>query len=145
MINQAIKSFEKDFGCEPIFPKNCGIFNDSIALMSRELKEMDFKISPFSKGAVLFKKHAFSSLLEINKKRVKNFLVLNEKSSFLFTCGRTIFEKGVLKKKGKGPNYLVLNEKNEVLGVAFHEKSGLKNKVNIGYYLNQDKLSSPVF
>ena len=74
-----------------------------------------------------------------------DYLVLNEKSSFLFTCNRIIFIKGVVKKKGNGPNYAVFNEKNELLGIAFREKLGLKNKVNIGYYLSQDRMKEPVF
>jgi hypothetical protein len=33
----------------------------------------------------------------------------------------------------------------ELLGVAKREKSGLENKVNIGYYLSEDKHDEPIF
>ena len=84
-------------------------------------------------------------MIDFNRKKIKDYLVLNEKSSFLFTCNRIIFFKGVNEKKGKGPNYVVLNQKSEILGIACREKTGLKNKVNIGYYLNQDNMKEPVF
>ena len=66
-------------------------------------------------------------------------------SSFLFTCGRKIFQKGVVKKSGKGPTYAVFNPRMELLGVAKQEKTGLENKRNIGYYLSEDDYNEPVF
>jgi ribosome biogenesis protein Nip4 len=145
MIDNVIASFEQDFLAKPDIPKNAEFFNDSLVLMSNELKNLKLKGPIFSKGLIIFKKKAFSYLIYFNIKKIKNYLVLNEKSSFLFTCNRTIFIKGVSEKSGKGPNYVVLNEKGEILGIAFREKEGLKNKVNIGYYLNQDNMKEPVF
>jgi ribosome biogenesis protein Nip4 len=145
MINEVIASFREDFSAEPSIPDNSEFFNDSLVLMSKELKNLKLKGPIFSKGLIIFKKRSFSYLIDFNRKKIKNYLVLNEKSGFLFTCNRTIFIRGVNEKKGKGPNYIVLNEKNEILGIAFREKDGLKNKVNIGYYLNQDNMKEPVF
>jgi ribosome biogenesis protein Nip4 len=145
MINEVIKSFIDDFSNEPIIPKNTEVFNNSLVLISENLKNLKLKGTIFSKGLIIFKKKSFSYLINLNKKRLKNYLILNEKSSFLFTCNRIIFLKGVVKKNGKGPCYAVFNDNDELLGVAYHEKSGLKNKVNIGYYLNQDNLKEPLF
>jgi hypothetical protein len=146
MINNVIKSFNDDFSTEPKIPKNSEFFNDSLVLMSEELKNIKLKSGQiFSKGLIIFKKKAYSYLINFNKKIIRNYLVLNEKSSFLFTCNRTIFLKSVIKKNGKGPNYVVFNDNDEVLGVAFREKSGLKNRVNIGYYMNQDNMKEPSF
>jgi len=145
MMSDVIRVMKKDFDCEPIIPKNAEFFKDSLVLMSNTLKDLSVKGPIISKGLVLFKKYAFSYLLNLNKKKVNNYLVLNEKSSFLFTCSRIIFEKGVVKKRGRGPNYLVMNENLEVLGVAIYEKSGLKNRVNIGYYLKQNDFNEPIF
>jgi hypothetical protein len=94
---------------------------------------------------VLYKKKCFASIIEINKKIVKNYLILDDKSAFLFTCSRKLFQRGVLKKSGKGPIYAVFNSKMELLGVAKHEKSGLENKINIGYYLSESKHDEPIF
>jgi ribosome biogenesis protein Nip4 len=135
----------EDFSAEPVIPKNAEIFNGSLVLMSEELKNLKLKGAVYSKGLIIFKKRAFSYLINLNRKKLKDYLVLNEKSSFLFTCNRTIFLKGVNEKKGKGPNYVVFNEKGEILGIAYREKTGLKNKVNIGYYLNQDCMKEPIF
>jgi hypothetical protein len=145
MINEAIKSFEKDFSITPSIPKNAEEFNESLIIMSDALKNLKLKGMPYSKGLIIFKKRAFSYLVDFNKKKLNDYLVLNEKSSFLFTCNRTIFLKGVNKKKGKGPNYAVFNERKELLGISFREKTGLSNRVNIGYYLNQDRMKEPVF
>ncbi|MDD4353550.1 MAG: hypothetical protein PHN56_03770 [Candidatus Nanoarchaeia archaeon] len=146
MFEDIIKSFKEEFSVEPSIPKNTEIFNDSLILMSEELKNLKLKNGQiFSKGLIIFKKKAFSYLIDFNRKKLTNYLVLNEKSSFLFTCNRIIFQKGVNELKGKGPNFIVLNEKSEILGIAVREKTGLKNKVNIGYYLNQDRMKEPVF
>lgn len=146
MIDDVIKSFKEDFAAEPSIPKNAEFFNDSLIIMSEGLKNLKLKSGQiYSKGLIIFKKKAFSYLISFNKKKIKNYLVLNEKSSFLFTCNRTIFLKGVNKKQGRGPNYVVFNGNDELLGIAYREKSGLKNKVNIGYYLNQDNMKEPAF
>ena len=137
--------FLKNFGIVPIFPKNTAEFNGSLIDTSDELANFKFRIEPMFKGVVLFKKLPFLSLLEINKNNVKNFVVLNEKSSFLFTCNRKLFSKGILKKKGKGPMFLVLNEKKEILGISYMSKAGFENKANIGYYMKQDNLNDVMF
>lgn len=146
MINEVITSFKEDFGAEPSIPKNTEVFNNSLILMSDDLKNLKLKMGQiFSKGLIIFKKKAFGYLINFNKKKIKNYLILNEKSSFLFTCDRIIFLKGVKKKQGTGPNFVVFNDNDEILGIAHREKSGLKNKVNIGYYLSQDKMKEPTF
>jgi len=145
MIDEVMKSFDKEFSVIPAIPKNAGEFNGSLVLMSEELKNIKLKGMPYSKGLIIFKKRAFGYLIDFNKKNLANYLVLNEKSSFLFTCSRTIFIKGVNKKKGNGPNYAVFNERKELLGIAFREKTGLVNRVNIGYFVNEDKFKEPVF
>ena len=103
-------------------------------------------IKPVSKGLVIFdKKTPYHYLLELNQDKVKNFLVLNEKSSFLFTCNRKLFSKGVIKRRGSGPLFLVLNERREILGLVNLTQSGFNTKIDIGYYLNQDNLDSVMF
>jgi ribosome biogenesis protein Nip4 len=145
MLKELSQNFLKDFGSAPFVPKETEEFNGSIVLVSNALKNLKLKGVPLSKGLILFKKKCFASLIELNKKNIKNYLILDEKSSFLFTCNRKLFHRGVLKKSGKGPIYAVFNQKMELLGVAKREKSGLENKVNIGYYLSEDKHDEPIF
>jgi hypothetical protein len=145
MLKEMSQGFFNDFGSKPFIPKESEEFNGSVVLVSNALKSLKIKGLPLSKGLILFKKKCFASLIELNKKSIKNYLVLDEKSSFLFTCSRKLFQRGVLKKSGKGPIYAVFNPRMELLGVAKRESSGLENKVNIGYYLSEDRHGEPVF
>lgn len=48
-----------------------------------------------------------------------NKIVVNQKTAWLFVCGRDVFKRGILKVSGsgkKGDYTLILNERNECLG-----------------------------
>jgi len=96
-----------------------------------------------------------SPLLTIIADGKVNKTVVNEKTSWLFICGRDIFKKGVLELKGtlrKGEYTLILNECNECLGFGKilqsirKEKDAneilVKNLFDIGDFLRREKRRS---
>jgi ribosome biogenesis protein Nip4 len=80
-----------------------------------------------------------------------NKLVVDQKTAWLFICGRDIFKKGILKGANlkKGDYTLILNEHNECLGfgkltcnlrgVADVSKVVVKNILDIGDFLRREK------
>ncbi len=136
MFEIAKERFKKLFGVAPIFPKNTIEYNDSLCEVSEELKDIKLNIEPLSKGILLFKKgRIYKQLIEFNKRKIKNKIILNEKSSFLFTCGRRVLKKSMEKKSGKGRFFVALNQKEEVLGIIHFDGKEYKNKINIGHYI----------
>ncbi|MCA9477794.1 MAG: hypothetical protein KC535_01470 [Nanoarchaeota archaeon] len=79
------------------------------------------------------------NLLNIINEQTKKKIILNEKSSWLFVCGRDIFMEGVIDNCfEKGP-ILVLNEQQEVLGVAEKKGKEYKNIYDIGLLLRREQ------
>jgi hypothetical protein len=145
MIEKLKKQFKEEFGALPRLPTSI-VLNDGVFEVSKELKNTVFKIKPLSIGLLLWDKYNFSqAFLEFNKKRINNYLILNEKSSFLITCGRKLLKKGIIKRKGRGNTYAAMNERKEIIGVINFKDKTYKNKINIGSYLEQDKLKRVVF
>ncbi len=74
-------------------------------------------------------------ILNLIKDKTNNYLVLNEKSSWLFICGRDIFSEGIIKNNNpKAKLFLVLNERDEVLGLCKKDKNQFKNLFDIGIF-----------
>ncbi len=146
MISELKKRFEKDFGVNPVIPYNVISENDKLFEVSDELMNIKFKIQPISMGLLLaLKNKPTHPLIELNKNKIKNYIILNDKSSFLFTCNRKLLKKGIVEKKGNGPTYAAMNKKREVLGVIRFKNKIYSNVDNIGYYLEQDKLKKVIF
>ena len=83
-------------------------------------------------------------LLEIILKKSNfkiNYLVVNEKSEWLFICNRDIFLNGIVKEnKIYGNLFLILNKNNECLGLGyFRNKKIVKNFFDIGDFLRREK------
>jgi hypothetical protein len=74
-------------------------------------------------------------LLNIINSFSKKFVVLNEKSSWLFICGRDIFEEGVL-KLGSSENglFIALNDRQEILGLCKKTGKSFTNLFDIGFF-----------
>jgi len=79
-------------------------------------------------------------LLEIIKKKTNSIIKLNSKSSWLFICGRDILKKGILEKNKINNKAIVLNEKEEIIGVAqkLIGRDFYKNYWNIGDFLKRE-------
>jgi len=54
-------------------------------------------------------------------------------------------KKGIVKKKGNGPVYAAMNEKGEILGIIEYRDNIYSNKVNIGYYFEENKMDEVIF
>lgn len=145
MIDEIKEEFKKDFGAEPLIPKNSIVFDNKLFQVSEALKDAKLKIKPVSKGLLLYNNYATQAFLDYNKKRLKNYMILNEKSSFLLTCGRRVFLKGIIEKKGNSGVYAAFNENREVLGVVKYKDKKYTNAVSIGCYMNQDRLKRVIF
>jgi ribosome biogenesis protein Nip4 len=90
------------------------------------------------------------NLLRIIEERKANKIIVNNKTAWLFICGRDIFRQGILKTDGsnrKGDYTLVLNQHQECLGFGKivvsleEEKKGvaIKNISDIGDFLRRER------
>lgn len=108
----------------------------------KELESIDEY--PFSVGLFLGEetKTEFipsSNILRIIKEQSSKYIVLNEKSAWLFVCGRDIFFEGIEQDCFEKGNVLVLNEHQEVLGVAVKKGKEYKNVYDIGQLLRREQ------
>lgn len=112
-------------------------------LISKETNDFisKFPETPNSAGTLLgtIKKTGFQptpKLLEMINAQTKNKIVLNDKSSWLFICGRDIFLEGI--EENLNPNaktVIVLNDKKEIIGVAIKKYKQYDNIYDIGIFL----------
>ncbi|HVP92696.1 MAG TPA: hypothetical protein VMS94_03020 [Acidobacteriota bacterium] len=90
------------------------------------------------------------SLLRIISERRANKVIVDDKTAWLFICGRDIFKQGIVKTVGskrKGDYALILNEHGECLGFGrmlsdFDEEKSdvaIKNISDIGDFLRREK------
>jgi ribosome biogenesis protein Nip4 len=89
------------------------------------------------------------SLLRIISQRRANKVIVDDKTAWLFICGRDIFKQGIVKTVGskrKGDYALILNEHGECLGFGrmlrdLDEEKGdvaIKNISDIGDFLRRE-------
>lgn len=100
------------------------------------------------KGSGFFPSFLLLSMIAETK---ANRLVVDEKTAWLFICGRDIFKKGILKDANlkKGSYTLIMNERNECLGfgeIAYNlrgyadeDKIAVKNILDLGDFLRREK------
>jgi len=100
------------------------------------------------KGASFFPSFLFLAMIANSK---ANKLVLDQKTTWLFICGRDVFQRGILQENNlkKGDYTLVLNEHNECLGfgkimhnlrgVPDANKVAVKNILDLGDFLRREK------
>ncbi|MEM4259873.1 MAG: hypothetical protein QXG00_01405 [Candidatus Woesearchaeota archaeon] len=123
-------------------------------LVSQELLDFRNKISenPFNIGVFLGEeKKDFKpslALLEILARKTHKKISVNEKSEWLFLCGRDIFEEGLInadniKKFEEGSFVLVQNKNDENLGMGRIEiknaQTVIKNIIDRGNFLRREK------
>jgi len=117
--------------------------NNNYFLITPKLKPFT-KLKPEAIGLYLGKdvKEQFipsPNLLNILKDHTKEKIILDEKTAWLFICGRIIFEESVLKTTGMNKRKLVLNQEGEVLGVAKQIKDFYKNVFDLGDFLRRER------
>ncbi|MFT4310899.1 MAG: hypothetical protein ACMXYC_04690, partial [Candidatus Woesearchaeota archaeon] len=69
--------------------------------------------------------HFFPSLAcvdYLSEHALTNTVVVDDKSAWLFTCKRDVFEDSILEKKGEGPLFLVFSMHNQCVGIGLYKK-----------------------
>lgn len=83
-------------------------------------------------------------LLDEIAKISPNYVILNEKSEWLFICGRDVFKEGTIESHGKeGGFVIVLNTRKEALGYGALNKDAkayIKNMLDRGDFLRRERL-----
>ena len=150
-----IKDFVSRFGAKISLDENLIVEKQNrYFLLNRELKRLIAK-DFFYAGTYLGKTkngQFFPSfnLLKIMAKKKTNKIIVDEKTEWLFICGRDIFRKGITKvigSKRKGDYALILNQHSECLGFGKilsnldEEKEGVavKNISDLGDFLRREK------
>lgn len=156
-MNKPIEDFAKLFGAKLSLDKNLIVKKrNSIFLLSHNLKAVaeetyDWLFAGMYLGKVDGGKFFPSFLLlSIIADCAKNKLIVDDKTAWLFICGRDVFKEGILKAYGsrnKGAYTLVLNSYGECLGFGKIErnldkaKSGVvvKNILDVGDFLRREQ------
>lgn len=151
-----IREFVAQFDSSIVLDESCVVRNrNRYYLKSKQLKQQIpegfFYAGAYLgavKGASFFPSFILLSMIADAK---ANKLVVDEKTAWLFICGRDIFKKGILKgnRLKKGDYTLILNERNECLGFgkivynlrgeADANKVAVKNILDIGDFLRREK------
>ena len=92
------------------------------------------------------------SLLRLVAEAGGNMVTVDEKTAWLFICGRDVFRRGVLRVEGssrKGDYALIMNKRGECLGygeilslVDGGGRVAVKNVLDLGDFLRREKLTS---
>ncbi len=147
-----MKEFCKKFGVEmPFDEKEVISLGTNVFLASPEHQHMATKMRKevFSVGlpiGEMFKgkfKPSFV-LLEAIAGKTTQIAVVNEKSEWLFICGRDMFKEAVVECDAKaGMNVIVMNSRRECLGygiICTEGKTYIKNMLDLGDYLRRERL-----
>jgi ribosome biogenesis protein Nip4 len=147
-----ITEFVKGFSDEEI--KNVTRIGDRYYQIRQDLLDYRDRIAenPFSAGVFLGEqKKDFKpslALLEMLAKNSEKKIVVNEKTEWLFLCGRDVFESGILAnglipRQPSGSLVLVQNKNDENLGLGRFEtkdnKIMIKNLLDRGSFLRRER------
>lgn len=140
-----VNQFTEDFDFDSVMKinKKYYLVNPSIRLLLENLDMEEVRSSGLFLGEEKSKKFNSSiNLLNMLKDKTDRFVKLNDKSSWLFICGRDVFDENIIEKGNIKSSVLVLNEKEEVIGLGKFDKKDkklLKNFYDIGHFLRREK------
>ncbi|MCS7096766.1 MAG: hypothetical protein N3F10_06990 [Candidatus Bathyarchaeota archaeon] len=155
-MNGILKRFLGQFGAEAFLPKEMIIErNGEFFLLSPDLKEISEKNAWWCHAGTYLGKirdKRFSPsfpLLFMIVEKAKNRVVVDDKSAWLFICGRDIFRQGIIQAAGsimRGSYTLVLNRHGECLGFGRIVKNldeasegvVIKNMFDLGDFLRRE-------
>lgn len=156
---EVIKRFVRLFGAEPFLNTRFIVKQGNrYFLLNRKLKNLTKNYRGWIHAGTYLGKvkgEAFQPsflLLSMIAQKAKNRIFVDDKSAWLFACGRDIFKEGILKIEGsqkKGDYTLIFNRHGECLGYGVivknlnKLKSGLavKNILDIGDFLRRERQS----
>ncbi|MDW8040390.1 MAG: hypothetical protein RMJ03_03060 [Nitrososphaerota archaeon] len=152
-----VKNFARLFGVElPLDNRFVVERGGCYFLLSEKLKDLTEKRGGWRHAGTYLGKVKGESfqpsfpLLFMIAEKAKNRIVVDDKSAWLFVCGRDIFKEGILKTEGsseKGNCTLIFNRHGECLGYGKivknlnKLKSGLavKNLLDVGDFLRRER------
>lgn len=152
---EAVHRFVSRFGTSTSLDENSLLKKQNrLFLVSKRLKTLVSK-DFFYAGIYLGKTEdgkffPSANLLRMIAEEPANKVVVDEKTEWLFTCGRDVFKQGVIQVQGsgrKGDYTLVLNKHHECLGFGMilvdldkeRERAVIKNMFDIGDFLRREK------
>lgn len=140
MMEAFLKSFG-DISLENVFQIGKSYYRRS-SLLKKEVDSLDEY--PMSAGLFLGEEQKSGfvpspNLLNLINKQSSKHIILNEKSAWLFVCGRDVFLEGVVQDCFEKGVVLVLNEQKEVLGIAMKKGKEYKNIYDIGILLRREQ------
>ena len=153
-----VESFARLFGVERFLYKGFVVKNGNCYfLLNQKLESLTKKrgswlyagtyLGEVERGGVF---HPSFPLLFMIAEKAKNRIVVNDKTAWLFICGRDVFKEGILKIEGsrkKGDYTLVFNRHGECLGYGVIAKDldklenglAVKNLLDIGDFLRRER------
>lgn len=149
-----LKEFIKELGSSPnmdfnlVWKKGKQFF-----LLTKELKKIQDTIEDQAVSAGLFLGELVKTkfipspdLIILCAPTANNTIIIDEKSAWLFICGRDIFEESIIEKREQDKAnkfHIVCNEKKEVIGIAKRKREKNKytflNEYDIGYLLRREQ------
>ena len=137
-----IDAFVQQFTSEPVLSHS--ISKEFYSIPPHVLEVMkSIPLEPLSAGIFLgetVKKRFIPSLplLQMIGPKTEKIAVIDEKAEWLFLCGRDVFPASILKSRFDDTEVIVVNKKNEVLGLGIKSSDGVKNKHHLGEYLHEE-------
>ncbi len=141
MTNPELSNFLALFGDIPFPLERVLKLHKSLYLVNSSAQHLIKNMSeePVSVGLFLgTTKHPFTPsipLLRIITPHTEKKITLNEKSAWLFVCGRDAFSDNILKGDTNSSLVIVLDENGETLGLAKKKPDMYKNIVHAGQFL----------
>lgn len=156
-MEEILKKFLRQFGAETGLPSKMIVErNGEFFLLNQDLKEISEKNTCWCHAGTYLGKIRGKSfdpsfpLLFMIADKAENKVIVDDKSAWLFICGRDIFKQGIIQTAGsrmKGSYTLVLNRYGECLGFGriiknldeASEGVVIKNILDLGDFLRREK------
>ncbi|MBN1175133.1 hypothetical protein JXA48_00670 [Candidatus Woesearchaeota archaeon] len=144
-FKQFVNQFTDDFDFDSVMKinKKYYLVNPQIRLLLEKLDMEEVRSAGLFLGEEKSKKFNSSiNLLNLLKDKTDRFVKLNDKSAWLFICGRDVFDENIIEKGNVNSSVLVLNDKEEVIGLGKFDKKDkklLKNFYDLGHLLRREK------
>lgn len=145
IFKEFTRQFTDEFDFENIIKINKKYFliNDSLKPIMDKLDEDDIRFAGLFLGEERSKKfNATNNSLALLKDKTERWIKLNKQASWLFICGRDIFQESLESEGNSHSIVIVLNEHSEVIGLAKRdkkEKNIFKNFYDIGHMLRREQ------
>lgn len=140
-----VNQFTDDFNFSSVMKinKKYYLVNNQLKEVIKNLDLEEIRSAGLYLGEEKSKKFNSSiNLLNILKTKTNRFVKLNDKSAWLFICGRDVFDENIIEKGNIKSSVLVLNDKEEVIGLGKFDKKDkklLKNFYDLGHFLRREK------